>query len=209
MNIREGGFSLVELLVVISIMGVIAAGATSVVLATQRSEQYQRELQTVMDDARISMERIRKELRQARRVLPDSCEDPATSCTPARQLHFWVDHDQDNVQDAAEMICYVTQETTAGSGQYRLYRYTGVTGSCRAGSDPTSIASPSTVSGGQVLAETLVDDAPFTRMEPDPSAAVVEDETNNIEITLELEVIGGRGPGSLTFQDRVRLRNVA
>ena len=77
----DHGFSLVELLVTIAILGVVAAATPTVIISTQRAEQFQGEMQTVMDDARISMERVRKELREARRVLPDSCQETITSAT--------------------------------------------------------------------------------------------------------------------------------
>lgn len=206
---REDGFSLLELLVSIALLGIVAGGVTSVIISTQRAEQFQSQMQTVMDDARISMERIRKELREARRVLPDSCQDAGTACEPSAQLHFWVDQNQDNIQDAAELICYVTKETAPGSNQFRLYRFTNATTGCRA-----TAALPA---NARVLAETLVgrdfggvDDArPFTDLDPDPTAVATDDETRNVEVTLDLEVLTGRGPDEMTFTDRIRLRNVA
>lgn len=197
---QEDGFSLVELLISILILSVIAASTTGVVMSMLRAEQYQATLETVTNDGRISLERIRKELREARRVLPDSCQDPATSCVPSAQLHFWVDRDQNNLMSAPELVCYVTKPAAAGG--YRLHRFTGATGLCRA-DEPLP-------SGAQILAQTLVEATPFTAMDPAPTLDPTDPETRTVEVTLRLMVPNDtRGPGMLEFRDRVRLRNVA
>lgn len=217
----EGGFSLVELLVVMFIFAMVGTAITGVLLTTQRSEQYQRRLQDVMDDGRVSIDRIRQELRAARRVLHTTCET-TSECEPSDRLHFWVDQNQDALIQDEEVVCYIVGNAFETSpNRYRLLRWTGATDG-EPGSNPcttTAIAAASET----ILAETLIDrtcvdpesgatrpssPCPFQDLDPvpvdDPDAAP----TRDVHVVLVLEVPGDRGPDSTTFEATIRLRNV-
>ncbi len=213
----QGGFTLVELLVVIMLLSVIGATTTSVVISTMRAEHLQSEMQSVMDDGRISLQRIRKEVRAARRLLPTSCEPAITDCAPSTRLHFWVDQNQDAVETPDEIVCYLTE--AIGPDQYQLIRWTrdqvadpAVNTDCTPADRPT---------GAQVIARTLVpnhdsdgdgtDDlsAPFVDFEPDPTVDPADPSTRNIGVLLRLEVQTGRDFQHFDVESIIRLRNVA
>lgn len=201
----QAGVTLIELLVVMVIFGVISASITGVLITAQRSEQFQGEMQEVMDDARLSFQRIRREVRAARAVYDTSCMSLAvdgsgnyTNCIPTGRLHFWVDQNQDAIRDDVEVICYLTE--SIGPGQYQLVRWDTATAGCDATNRPAAV---------NILAETLVDPLPFYRLVPPPRMDPNAPATNQVVVRLDLEVVNVRGPQSRVFESTIRLRNVA
>lgn len=191
----ESGVSLIELLVVMVILGIVMAATTTMIISTHRAERYQDEMQSVIDDGRLSLSRMRKEIREARRVMADSDGD---------ELRLWVDHDLDSVPQPAEMVCYgIEPLASAAAGQFQIVRWTGATSSGCA-------AAPA--SGTHVVARTLVNDLaaePPFRYDPLPSSDPSDPDTRTIELLMRFEVLNGRGPSSLLVEGTVRLRNVA
>lgn len=189
----EAGFTLTELLVVMVMMSVIATAVTSTVISTFRVEQTERALQDVIDDGRIAMTDVRRELRSARRVHEES---------DASHLHFWVDQNQDSLVQPAELVCYVVEELTSSPPRYEILRVTDVpVGACAAGVDPGTDGTRRT------LARTLVDPEPFVAYDPVPGD-VTDPPTREVTIRFELETLSPRGPGVTTVEGGVRLRNV-
>lgn len=217
----EGGFSLVELLVIIAIFAMVGSAITGVMITTQRSEQYQRRLQDVMDDGRVSVDRIRQELRAARRVLHTTC-DTTSDCEPSDRLHFWVDQNQDALVQDEEVVCYIVSTAFDTSpNRYRLLRWTGATDG-ESGSNPCSTTAIA-AANETILAETLVDrtcvdpesgvtrapsPCPFQDLDPVPVDNPDAAPTRDVHVVLELEVPGDRGPDSTMFEATIRLRNV-
>lgn len=193
----EAGLTLVEMLVVLVILGIVGTATVSVVVATSRTQQFTSSMQEVIDDGRVSLARIRRELRTARRVLEGSCES-VSACDPSSRLHFWVDQNQNRSPEAVEFICYLTE--SIGTGQWQLVRWDGADTGCSAATRPARAT---------VLAKTLVDPLPFKDFEAEPTADPDDAETRLVTVLLELEVLGRRGPDSVKVEATVRLRNVA
>ena len=194
---RDEGFTLVELLVVIAILAVIGGALTTALISAYRVEETQSELQTVIDDGRLSLTRIRQELRQARQIFADSDSD---------ELRFWVDANQNGFAEIEEHICWVLEALPGGAaGQYQIVRWTEAIddSSC----DPGGARPSGTTE--RVLARTLTNTDPFYNYEPVPSNNVNDPETREVTIRLELEVVTGRGPTTTELETTVRLRNVA
>lgn len=197
----DDGVTLIELLVVMLLMGVVATAIMNVVLSMNRTQQYTLSHQQVMDDGRVSIDRIRKELRQARLVYAAfTCgADETATCTTSSKMHFWVDADQDSLQQTTEQVFYCIQNlndygyggkcVTPSSGRYALARWT------KAGED--NGVPP------QVLAKTLVNATdPFT-------FNVSPRETRLVIVHLDFHTGTDRGPDSFEMDATVRLRNVA
>lgn len=201
----DDGFTLVELLVTVMLMGVIATAITGAVIQSLQTEQDQQRIQDVVDDGRLSVQRIRQELRQVRRVYESSGPD---------RLHVWIDGDQDAVTDLEEQICYVVEPVPGGTaGQWQIARWTAAEdlgtaangyddGDCVPGLDPL----PSGASR-HIMARTLTDPEPFVDYSPVPQGPL-EAQTREVTLHLQLEVLGGDGTDQVDVHATIRLRNV-
>jgi prepilin-type N-terminal cleavage/methylation domain-containing protein len=206
----ERGLTLVELLVTLMITSIVTGGITSVVMTTHRSEQYQRDFQEVIDDGRISIARIRQELRTARRVHflpPEVADDFGTS--NASRLHFWVDQNQDALVQPEEQICYVVEPVGVDEDdedvipeRWQISRWSGAMEpeDCVPGGMPEG-------SSRSVVARTLVDPEPFV-LSPTPGEHPADPPTREATLRLNLEVLSARGPDAILVTGGVRLRNV-
>jgi len=108
----EDGFTIVELMIALTITGIVASATASVLMTSLRAERFARELRTSMDDGRIALDRVRGEVRSARRVYTDST---------ARVLHVWIDRNQDNLQDSTEQVTFEVRDDPTGP---QLVRFT-------------------------------------------------------------------------------------
>lgn len=114
----EAAFTLVELLVVVLVMGVVAAAITSVTVSMLRNQTFQQQMAQAQDEARLVFERVRPEIRAARRV-EAAAPDAVT---------FWVDRNFDGLQQPEELITYEVVELAGDPGRYEVLRYTDATG---------------------------------------------------------------------------------
>ncbi len=185
----ERGVTLIELMVAILMLGVVTSTVFTVILNTQRTERFTSQVQGAMDDARLSLENIRQEIRAARMVYASS--------TP-RTMYFWVDQNQDAIQDPAEKICYHVADIAGDPGRYTLERWTADQGDC----DPSSPTVPATA---HTIAATLRDTDPFTYT-PTPTATQA---TREVAIHMVFDVKTDTGPSAFAVDGTVRLRNVA
>lgn len=191
---EQRGFTLVELLVVLLLLGIVGAITVTTIVRTQQTERFQSELQQVMDDGRLSLARIRKELRGGRRIL-----DPST----AQHLYWWNDANQDGLPQLSEKIhycvaeigttvCESTSQTSASAGgeRWALIRWT------EAQSQTDAVA----------IARTLTSTDVFSGLQ----APVTATETVTLTFHLEVaDIVVDLGPDEIVMTADVRLRNVA
>jgi prepilin-type N-terminal cleavage/methylation domain-containing protein len=69
---REGGFTLVELMVTMAIMGIVSAAVTAVAMATFTGTGTITSRRDVFGDGRIALDRLSKQLRQGVSIDPTS-----------------------------------------------------------------------------------------------------------------------------------------
>lgn len=218
---EQAGFTLVELLVVMVMTGIVGAATLSVIVTTSRSNQYGSELRTVMDDGRVSLDRVRKELRGGRRVLSGST---------TYHLYWWNDRNQNGLQESDERIHYCMAELNsmvcptsyiASSTKFQLIRWTDDddgnndgqpdAGTARVIARTLSQANVTqgvftlhTATGGFILG--LKDDGTLV---PTASSGPPVTSTQVARLVYHLDVRAAAGPDELTMSATVRLRNVA
>lgn len=196
----ERGVTLIELLVVVSLLSVVLGAIWTVVWSSMRTERFTTEMRVVMDDGRVSLARVRKELRAARQALGGSDES---------NLHFWVDQNQDNVLDGDENIWYcvrpvggstcVDPSSPPADERFELVRFLDADG----WPTPTS---------AQVIARTLLDHETFLYCAlPNcgPSTTVDPTDARVVAVNFELDLKDDvRGPDAIDVAATIRLRNV-
>lgn len=203
----EDGFSLVELLVVMALMGVVTFAVFTVVRTMTHTERYTSDLRAVMDDARASVSSVRKEIRAARSVLVG---------TDATALHFWVDRNQDTSIQLDENVWYCVRKLAApncadaattypaGTG-FELVRWTEA---ATAWTSPTPW--PRTPpADSRVIARTLLSPDVFDLHRGSTAvsgAAVIE--ATRVAFGFEFDAQTASGPDTLHLASNVRLRNV-
>ncbi|MDX1620255.1 MAG: type II secretion system protein [Nitriliruptorales bacterium] len=198
----QDGATLVEMLVVIVILGAVSTAVFGLFYSSNRAYHFTSDVREVMDDGRVSLERIRRELRAGRRVFDDS---------NAQRMHFWVDQDQDSAQEPWEEICYVVRSISGEADRWHLVRWTvGVPDSSRS-EVPCDQAPPA---DGRTIAATLRDTAVFSYdcngVTPcPPTDPTSTDVVREVTINFLLDVRTDAGPDTLAVSATVRLRNVA
>lgn len=178
-----------ELLVVIALGSLLAGAITNVILSVNRTQSFTHELRTVMDDGRISLDRIRKDLRQAKRVLDDGSTESS--------VRFWIDTNMDGQMSSDELVCYAVREISGEDG-YEIVRWTGATADC---------ATPG--ANATVAARTLVTPDNVFSFDPEPSSDPLAPRTRLVTVRLVLDVATSRGPDAIPVETTIRLRNVS
>jgi prepilin-type N-terminal cleavage/methylation domain-containing protein len=93
---RDAGMSLVEVLVAMGLFSVLGTLLLGLALSTSRVTEDTRSLAGANEESRLAMERMVRELRQARDII--AVQLPA-STTETTALTFWTDFDGNGVQD--------------------------------------------------------------------------------------------------------------
>jgi hypothetical protein len=140
-----------------------------------RVDRFTRQDSEALGELRTATERFQKEMRQARKVY-DVTNPPASTSTA---VHFWVDYNRDNQQNANEKLTWLLE--TASSGGMRLVR-------------------TSEAGGTFVEAVNLASGSSFAYAPAPPATTVVT-------LTLKADVSTGDQPSGRTVRTRVRLRN--
>jgi Tfp pilus assembly protein PilW len=102
----ESGMTMPELLVGMVLTGVVTGLLVLFVATTHRAYRHTDQDSEALGSLRTAIDRVEKEIRQARRVYSDST---------GRKLRVWVDSDGDNQQDLEERVTWEV-ETVSGVG---------------------------------------------------------------------------------------------
>ena len=168
---NDSGISLPELMMALAISVTTTLLLMTIAFTTNSVEAFAQDDSATLAELRLATERITKEVRQSRIIYTDSTD---------RILHFWVDYDLDNQQDAEERIYW---EVLTTSGDTDLVRYTEA--------DATPI----------LVAETMVDGATFAY------APVVGSVPRVVTITLTMDYDPSEPPASRVIESQIRIRN--
>lgn len=94
---RDQGLSLVEVLVAMGLFGLLSSVLLGFALSTSRVGDDTRRLANVNEESRLAMERLTRELRQAKEL--QSVQLPADPAVDHTALTFWTDFDGDGFED--------------------------------------------------------------------------------------------------------------
>lgn len=104
----DAGFTLIELAVAMTVMGLLLSVIATTITGSKRSADTVRQVNNLNEEARLALNRITRELRQASAVDSVAAPDGATSVT------FWVDFNGNQVRD-----------TSAADPEVLTYRWDG------------------------------------------------------------------------------------
>jgi prepilin-type N-terminal cleavage/methylation domain-containing protein len=121
----QDGFTLVEMLVVLTILGIVLAGLTVLFTGAISSQSDQTNRAQVQQDARLGLDRLRREIRCASDITPASGY-PASAVTITLGSYC-------TIAGGATTVTWCTKDKNgaappvAGAQPYTLWRYTGAT----------------------------------------------------------------------------------
>jgi len=121
---EQGGFTLVELLVVLAIVGVILAGITQLLTSALRSQTDQTNRTQAQQDARLGLDKLRREIRCANGLT-------TPSGYPASAITITLGSYCPTAGGAAATVTWCTKDKNGvtppvpGAQPYTLWRYTG------------------------------------------------------------------------------------
>lgn len=91
---RDAGFTIVELAVAMVIMGIVASALSTTMLGSRESAETVRQVNNLNEEARLALNRISRELRQAKEVT-------AVGTDPSKGVTFGVDFNGNGVIDTS------------------------------------------------------------------------------------------------------------
>ena len=174
----ERGLTLSELLVSVGLLSIVLLGIVLGSTFVYRGHTMTSQDSDTLDQLRVALDRVEREVRQARRVYVGSTSS---------YLQIWADFDRDNQQDLTERIVYQVTEQPSGSGRGQLTR--------------TTMAAGAPV---KILARDLVYTlgfAYFSYSPADPALATL------VRFQFKADVDPGRFARERTVTTEVRLRN--
>lgn len=189
---EDTGMSLVEMLVTIVLIGVVSMLVVSAMVVASRTFLQTSDENQGLADAKVVMDRVARDIREARSVvcdggLADPSDPTSTDPTCAAHLQLWIDDDSDYGQDEDEVVTW--QLRASGDGiHYDVWR---VQGSGENGNVQTE----------QRIASSLVVQTLFTY------DAATPEEANAVTATMQYDALVGVGTDTREATVTARLRN--
>ena len=191
---RDAGVTLIETLVSMMLLGVVSLIASVAVMEANGVVVHTRDETTGLSDVRTVIERMGRDVREARGVVCDGgLADPtdASSSDPTCQSHLqlWIDYDSDYTPDNDEIVTW--RLVANADGQH--YNVMRVRGNGLGGNVPVSVRQ----------ASTLVVQFAFTYDAVPPATQVV-----NIGMQYDAEVGIGSDFRDVAFSARLRNKGI-
>ncbi len=181
---KDEGVTLVEVIIAMFLMSVISALVVVGVAQAGRILTHNDDENRGLQDAKIIMERLSRDVREARAV---TCDAPLTQTNPPRcadHLQLWIDTNSDYVAQASEIVTWKVVPSADGQ-HFNVLRVVGT------GSGATTT----------VEATSLIVGAIFTYGGVQPEQATV------VNIDLSYDAIVGLGTSIRHAQFTAMLRN--
>jgi prepilin-type N-terminal cleavage/methylation domain-containing protein len=185
----ERGVTLVEVIVAMMILGIVTTMVSQAVVTSARNQVRNDDENRGLQDAKRIMDRMGRDVRQARGVVCDGGLADPTDATSgdaacAAHLQLWIDYDSDYVQDSSEVVTWRLQ-TSADGEHYDVWRVQGE------GAGAT----------GAIQATSLIVRTLFTYDTADPADAQV------VTLNMQYDAIVGAGVRLRDATFSARLRN--
>lgn len=189
---REAGFSLVELLVVMVVMGIVSGITVIAMSGAARVFLHSNDENEGLRDAKVVLDRAGRDIREARSVvcdggLADPTDDTSTDPNCAAHLQLWIDDDSDYAPDDNEIVTWQLRRAEDGE-HYDVWR---IKGNGENGNVPIE----------QKQASSLIVQTLFRYDTPVPEDA------NLVDLTMFYDAIVGIGVDERQAHLSVRLRN--
>ena len=190
---NDTGVTLIETLIVMLLLGVVGSLVTDAVVNSSRNLTHVDDENTGLQDAKVILERMGRDLRDARGIVCDGgLADPAvaTSGDPLCRAHLqmWVDSNSDYARQESEVITWRLKGNTDGV-HYDVIRTVG-----------SGLLGNVAVSREE--ASTLIVNIAF-----DYDTSTQPNDAQVVHIGMNYDAIVGRGTGFRKVAFSVRLRN--
>lgn len=118
----DRGLTLVELMVTIVLMGIVGSLVLAAVVRAGDVLVHTEDENKGLQDAKIILERMSRDVRQARGVV---CDGASADPTCRYHLQLWVDADSDYLQEDSEVITWELRDNADGE-HFDVYRTVGL-----------------------------------------------------------------------------------
>jgi prepilin-type N-terminal cleavage/methylation domain-containing protein len=187
---RDAGLTLIELLVTMVLMGVVGTLIVTAVAQSVRILTHTKDEGTGLSDAKVVMDRVARDIRQARSV---ECSPPAGEEDYCKKnLTLWIDANSNYVRDAGETVTWRLEQNADGE-HFDVWRIVG---------DPTNPASPRQVQASSLIVEVL-----FDYGVDGGGTAITPADADIVRFTMEYDAILDRGTERREAAFSARLRN--
>ena len=186
----DRGVTLVELMVTMILMGVVGSLVTGAVVQAGRSLTHVDDENKGLQDAKVILDRMGRDVREARGVtcdggLADPTDSSSADPTCSAHLQLWIDTNSDYAQQAAEIVTWRLEKNDDGE-HYDVWRIAG---------------SGSTAKRQRQASTLIVKNVYHYENDAQPMKSQV------VIIGLEYDAIVGRGTGARQAALTIRLRN--
>ena len=141
----QDGFTLVELLVVLAIVGVILAGITQLLTSALKSQNDQTNRTQAQQDARLGLDKLRREIRCASALT-------TPSGSPASAITIMLGSYCPTGGGTVAAVTWCTKPSPSGGQPYTLWRYTGSTCSGTGTKWASNLVDTPSISAGKIFA---------------------------------------------------------